>query len=666
MKSNNSNKTFTVAQLQEMYSSGHAADQSVFSEMRLAGKIKLGDDFQSKSNKKNENITRINFNHIYYIIKHHEDSIHEGFPRCVATPINESEREDVKNAEMGNAVINWVNETNNAEKKVSEWITEYSTSGEVIVRIIFDRTKGTLVSGHLDEGGNRFRAGEFVLETIVPWQVIRSKNCTRFEDSNFICISRLFSKGEVLQLIDKSLEGLEDREEINKIRADYDNEFKIERKAYDASSGQYYNERDKIEVKEWYFRPTPQKIMGLYVLQIGNQIVKEQELVGGIFPICQTRFAAIPQSPRGKSLVTILRPFQKEISRIVSAMAMIQAGGQDMIFKHKNAKIEEGDNLVNLRVFDHTGKEPNVIQQNYALPYLDHLNAVITSMYRAAMVSELLSEKPIQGDISSILFEMGSRRKKFSSHIRNFEIFMKEITTKVIELSRYYLTPFHLLKIAGKQERVNIELFKESMDGFSVKIENTNTDMNSILGKQYILNHVLQYASSSMTPQQLSAIITDMPYISGIEGIRSLNRDMINFKNDCLSIERGREVHVNPYDDHEYYVQAITSRMKERDFEDLPLHIQQDYNNLLRQHEEALILQQRELQMNKGLLPDTGPLVTVELFQPDPATGQSERIKLPSDLVTFMYQKYQEQLINKNRMSQLPLQAQVDIAKGVQ
>ena len=122
---------------------------------------------------------------------------------------------------------------------------------------------------------------------------------------------------------------------------------------------------------------------------------------------------------------------------------------------------------------------------------------------------------------------------------------------------------------------------------------------------------------------------------------------------------------INPHDNHQFYIQSITHRVKKSDFRFLEPQIQDLYFQKLAQHELALQQQQQIIQQqNMGMIPSGGFLTTVNASWSNPATGRVERIKVPSEAVKWLVDKLNGQGAFASQMATLPPQTQANVAGG--
>ena len=114
----------------------------------------------------------------------------------------------------------------------------------------------------------------------------------------------------------------------------------------------------------------------------------------------------------------------------------------------------------------------------------------------------------------------------------------------------------------------------------------------------------MQYAGSSLAPDQLGQVIKELPTGNKDQAFSTLTADTDNIRNDVLAMDRMEPVPVNPYDNHQFYIQGLNHRMKKSDFKFLQPEAQQIYHQKIQQHEAMFAQQQQALQQQQmGMVP---------------------------------------------------------------
>ena len=172
-------------------------------------------------------------------------------------------------------------------------------------------------------------------------------------------------------------------------------------------------------------------------------------------------------------------------------------------------------------------------------------------------------------------------------------------------------------------------------------------------------------SSIDLEIEELGKFIKELPTGNKDQAFSSLTADSDNAKNDILAMDRGEPVQLNPYDNHNYFIQSITHRIKKSDFRFLDPQIQDLYFQKLAQHELALQQQMQAIQQqNMGMIPSGGFLTTVNASWNNPATGRVERIKIPSEAVKWLVDKLNGQGAFAAEMAAIPPESQASVAGG--
>ena len=259
------------------------------------------------------------------------------------------------------------------------------------------------------------------------------------------------------------------------------------------------------------------------------------------------------------------------------------------------------------------------------------------------MLDELAVDKdPGQLDAYTLLFRSASQQQKFVKYTDKFQSFLKEVCFTFLELAKHYLPDDALIQAIGRSETINIAEFRTTTPlSYSIKIEEQSEAIDSKLGRQVALNHVLQYAGNQLDPKQIGLILKEMPFLNNKKLFKHLTMDFDNCENDMLSIERGVFPDVSPYADNKVYVDVLTNRLKQADFNLLPPQVQQMYNQYLVLHEDAL---QKKLEAEKalqaGFIPSGGALITCMMQVADPAKpGSTKQVRLPYESLNWLVER---------------------------
>jgi hypothetical protein len=667
-------KEFKLEKLNKMYEDGKRADEKLFAEQRTNILLRSGDHYNKKSNKLYENLRsrgviskdqkiRLTKNHIHRVCNVYQNSILEANPSTQATPFNQDELHDVKTAEMAQSVIDWVKYTNNWGERQEKNAHDFSTIGEVFALVRYDYSKGPIIPSETanemakKEGLSAARLGEFVVERVFGFDMKRDPNARDDESTRWWIRETMVDLEDFKKIASNLNSDLKDEEIVANGKGTY--------KIFDANTGEYRNIKDQILVKELYYKPGSVRYPnGWYAMFTQDFVVVQDELPFGIYPIVKEGFDELTTSPRSTSIVRVCRPYQVEINRASSKMAEHQITlGDDKVFIQKGTKISNGGRLHGVRAFQVSGQEPKIQAGRSGAQYLDYQLSQIREMYEAANLEHVMADKEVVGDPYQLLFRSMKEKKRFVKYVGKFERFEKKIFQTVLDMAKFYLTPDHIIRVAGRSEILNIEEFKSiDQSKFEIKVVPQSGDIETKFGKILSITQTLQYTGSQLKPEQIGELVRQLPFGNDEQIFSTLTVDRDNAVNDILALDRGEQVPVNPSDNHEFMIQALTHRVKKSDFRFLDPAIQEAYQVKIAQH-DLFFQQQRELiaQQNMGMVPTGGFLTTVNASWFNPTTNRVERIKVPSDALQWLVQKLQTQGTFNQSLEDLPQDAQARI-----
>ena len=661
---------FKIDKLRKMYSAGKQCDDQVFAEQRTNILLRAGDHYNRKAKNIVDEIRhkgavqtkqkiRLVKNHIHRITNLFINSILEGNPSVTTVPYNDNELGDVKSSEMNNAVLEWVKQTNNWERKQEKFVHDFIVVGECWGKIRWDYSKGPVVAQ--DESGKFIRAGEFVIDRVFAFDLKRDPTARDIHECEWWIHETMVGMEELKEAV-KTLAP----EKVEELSASTPKEYY---KIFDANTGNYKDVKEQVAVKELFYKPNQKYPSGYYVMFVDDFIISEGPLPFGIFPLIGEGFDEMTTSPRSTSIIKVCRPYQVEINRASSKQAEHQIQlGDDKVFVQKGTKLSSGGLLNGVRAIQYSGQVPIIQPGRTGEHYAPYAQAQVREMYEACGLQSVLEDKaPSSGDPYQLLFRSMKEKKKFVKYVCKYERFEIELFSKILKMAKQYLGPEHLIKLAGRSEQVNIPEFKRMKDdGFQIKVIPQSGDVETKFGKILSLTQVMQYAGSSLSPDQLGEVIKELPTGNKNQAFSTLTADTDNMRNDILAMDRIEPVLVNPYDNHQFYIQGLNHRMKKSDFKFLPPEAQQLYHQKIQQHEAIFAQQQQDLQQQQlGMVPQGGFLTTVNASWNNPVTGRVERIKVPSEAIKWLVDKLNAQGAYVAEQSQLPSQSQANVAGAV-
>lgn len=668
-----------ITDLNRIYSDTEDAQRSLFAEQRSNVLLTLGEHYSKRgaefwSRLRNNAMLnksqrlRITKNHIQKIVKSYVNNIMSHAPGVMAAPKNPTEFSDQKSAEMHQSVWMDLKNRHSLKKLFRLLCQDYITVGEAWAKIFFDPEEGQFLGmelEHDDDGGTkksrdgepvvlRHFTGDVVFERILGFNVLVDPAARSYEEARYVIVRKMVDTEELKEQF---------KDDEDKLKAIHESE----KQTYQLFSWNGYqrSKKDQTLVREFYFKPTSEYPNGYYYIATEEGILFEGELPHGIFPICHVGFDEATTSPRSFSIIKQLRPYQAEINRAASKIAEHQVTlGDDKLVVQAGASVNPGGTAHGIKVLKSTAPVTHLPGRS-GDQYLNYLQFQIEQMYFVGNVSEDGQQKD-QGNLDpyTMLFRSIRNKKAFTTYAEKFEEFIKEIAWKSLKFAKKNYSQKMVVQIVDKKERVNIADFKSSDDlSWEIVLEPVTEDVESKMGRQIALNHIIQFAGNQLTSGDIGRFIKNMPFVNEDEISADLTIDSDNVLSDIVAMDKGRFAPANPRDNHEYYTKRLIHRMKMKDFQFLPVQVQQMYALKLQQHEQFLIQQQQAAaQASSGFIPSGGFLVTTDIRVPradDPT--RTERAKVPVEALAWLIDTLEKQGQSQALLQSLPGSAQADI-----
>lgn len=672
-----------ISELNQLFLDGESADKELFAEQRSNIQLVAGEHYTKKGTKfwnrlndqrdiSQDQKIRLTKNHIRKIFQAYKNSITSYAPGVKASAKDKTSMQHQKSAELVNAVWQDGKEKHDFNSKINQWASDYIGIGEVGVKIFFDPNAGKFLGTEaavdengqvqLDEqgqpvsSGNPKFNGDVVIERLFGFNIIRPNGCKDMKKAEWLCHRKMVETKDVKSLIDSSNVLSDDEKEKvkQKVVDSPDQTYTI----LDGNTGRYRVVKGQTMLKEWFFRPCPQYPMGYFYLCVESDIIFEGELPFGIYPIVFEGFDEIQTSPRYRSIIKQLRPYQIEINRCASKMAEHQITlGDDKVLVQNGTKLVPGIALPGVRSFQFSGMAPIVMEGRSGEQYLNYMNSQISEMYQVAMIDEVKEEKGGQFDVYSMLFRSLKDKKKFSTYTDGFESFLKNVFKTYIYLCQKYYNEQHLIPAIGKSEYINIAEFKNVDDlCYNIILEAQSDDSESKLGRQLMLQHLIQYVGPQLAKDDLGKIIRLMPYANDEEILEDLTQDYDSAVNYMLALDRGQVPQPNEYDNHEYLIKKLVSRKRQPDFLMLNPQIQQNYEQAIQMHMNLKTDQEMKIkQAQSEFIPTGGFLVACDFYIPDPGNPQKlpKRVRIPSESIDWLLKQLQTQGSDQQTLEQI-------------
>lgn len=671
-------KRLKLEDLNQLYTEAEQADADLFAEQRSNVLLVTGDHYTKKGSKfwsrirdakelSQEQKVRLTKNHIQKITKKYVNNIVSQAPGVTVMPKNEKELQDQKAAELHLAVWQDIKHRHNFKKKVREYTEDFIDIGEAFCKVFWDPNKGKFlgfeqemdpVTGQMADTDKPKFQGDFVYERFFGFDALRDRSAKSMDESSFICFRKMMSVKEAKAIVGN------DQEKLKFIQESQDETYVV----FDSQQG-YGSSKDHVLWREFFFRPCLTYPNGYFYVATPHGILFEGELPFGIFPIAYVGFDEIPTSARARSIIKQLRPYQAEVNRTASKIAEHQITlGDDKLLIQDGTKIVNGGSLPGIRGVKYSGMPPTVLPGRSGDQYLAYMQSQISEMYGIANVEEDDQEKQTQVDPYTLLFRSMSNKKRYSIPAEKIEGFLTQICDITLRLAKQYYDESMYVPAVGRREYINIQEFKNMDDlGHQIKIEPQSEDIETKMGKQLTLNHVLQYAAGQLGKEDIGKMIRQMPFANAEEAFSDFTLEYDNITNDILALDRGQFRPADANDNHTYCISKLLNRMRQSDFEFLNPQIQQMYQARKQQHEQLEAQRQQAIKAAQSeFIPTGGYAVALDFYVSDPKNPEkTKRARLPYEAVNWLMQRLDQQGMTQEQVAQLPPGAQESLANQI-
>lgn len=676
----------THSELLQFYLDGEAADSELFAEQRSNILLSAGEHYSRKNSKfwnklrfsrdiTEEQKVRLTKNHTHRITKNFINNIVTYAPGVTVVAKNENEIQDQKCAELNLSAWQHIKNKHKINEKIVHWASDYVEIGEVFIKMFWDPDLGELKGYEqemseegmpmFDEVGNPLASknavfhGDLVFERIYGFNILRPKTAKSWDGCRWVGLRKMVPV-EILKIKYKGT----DQEKY--IQESADQTFKV----FEGTRANYMESKNEVLVMEWYFRPSPEFPQGYFFIFTKEGVLEEGELPLGIFPIKYCGWDEVQTSPRHRSIIKQLRPYQAEINRAASKIAEHQITlGDDKLLIQNGTKLSQGGILPGIRGITYSGMTPTIMAGRAGDQYLSYMQNQIQEMYTIAELTyDAVEKESTQLDPYSLLFQSMRNKKKYSLYAQKFENLLIEIASDGLQMAKAYWTDAVLIPAIGKREYINIPEFKSSDPmGYRITLLPQTDDVETKLGKQIMLSNLIQYAGQQLGPENIGKVIKMMPYANEKEIFDDLTLDYENSRNDILALDRGKYRPANENDEHAYVVKRLINRMKQPDFEFLPPQIQQMYAMKKKEHETILAQQQQQIQAAAaGFIPTGGYAVVCDIYVSDPKDPEkTRRARIPYEAMQWLLKKLETQGSSQSALTSLPTSAQADLANMI-
>ena len=364
-----------------------------------------------------------------------------------------------------------------------------------------------------------------------------------------------------------------------------------------------------------------------------------------------------------------MRPYQVEINRAASKIAEHQVTlGDDKLLIQNGTKVSAGIALPGVRAINYTGAEPNILPGRAGDQFVTYMQSQIQELYMVMNVAEDAVEKEAMLDPYALLFRSASQKRKFQRYIKRFEQFLINFCKTYLAFAKLYLPEDQIIWAVGKSEQVNIPEFKNKNDiCYQVKVEAQADDIETKLGKQLSINHVLQYVGPQMKPDDIGKLIRQLPYANFEGSFDDLTMSFDLANNMLLALDRGEQP-VMDQSDPAYFLKRSRFVASKPDFKFLAPQIQQAYGQTGQMFSQMLSQQQMQIQRaEQGYIPTGGQPLRCDFFVADPSKpSQTRRVRLPSEALQWLVTQMEAQGSGFGAIRDAPQNAQAQIANGMQ
>lgn len=676
-----------LACLNGYYTDADSIDQDVFAEMRSAVLLVAGEHYAKKESffykrirdtkeLSKEQKLRLVKNHVRKICQVYANNIMSNNPGVGFTAKDDASTHDLKAAELNHSVWRDAFDKYNLEDKLDDWCDSFVQIGEVHVKLFWDPNAGP-VAGYepmVDENNEQVTdefgqltaddskpvpEGRFVFEEIYGFNLLRPPECKDLRTAEWLGLRKMTDRNDLIRRF-----GL-DKADV--IPAEQDETYLI----FDITKGGYRQSKRQTMVREYYFRPSLMFPNGYYYITTKNVILAEGELPGGLFPIVSQWFDRLQTTPRGRSPVKTMRPYQAEINRAASKMAEHQITlGDDKLIIQNGSKVSSGASLPGVRTINVSGQSPTILPGRDGSQYLNTVTTNISELYSVMMVEEDSQQDIKQLDAYTLLFQSARQKKKFQRYTKKFEKFYVQIVKLYLQLAKIHLPDDAVIWAIGKNEQVNLEEFRRISEvSYEIKVEAQSDDVETKLGKQLVANHIIQYAGAQLDKDSIGKIMRSMPYVNDEESFDDLTIDYDSALNFILALDRGERPQIGQQDNHVYMMKRLSMRMRKSDFKFLSPEIQQNYNQAMAMHSQFETQNQMAIsRAEQGFIPTDGALIPVDFYvnAPDSRGGVKQvKVKVPYAAIDWLLKQLQSQGSMMADMQDFPSGVQATMANNL-
>lgn len=676
-------KSHNIDELNKLYTDADQADQDIFAEQRSNVLLIAGEHYTRRNAKywnrirdskdlSSEQKLRLTKNHIQKITKTYVNNIVSYAPSVKVVPQNEKEMQDQKSAQLNDSVWQYGRYKQNMKMKTAQLAKDYIDIGEVACKIFWNPTAGKFLGyrAEMDEAGNPSMdesgqmvasktpafTGDLQIERLYAFNLLRDPASKSMDESKFLILRKMVPLEELQAMVGQ------DEDKIKMIKEQKDDTFLI----FDGNHQNYQKSEGQTMLKEYYFKPCVDYPTGYYYITVEGGILFEGELPFGVFPIIYEGFDEIQTSPRHRSIVKQLRPYQAELNRAASKIAEHQVTlGDDKILVQSGTKVTTGVHLPGVRSIQYSGMAPTILQGRAGDQYFTYMQSQIKEMYQVANIAEDMEMRDKNADPWGQLFQSIHDKKKFTIYTDKFESFLCNICRTYLDLARNYFSEDMLIPMVGRSEAVNISEFKTTTElCYSIKAEPMTDDITTMMGRQLTINHALQYVGPQMNKEEIGKMMRSMPFGNFDEAFSDMTINYDSAVNMILSLDRGGQPMPNKYDDSPYMISKLVARTRMSDYAMLNDQIKMNYEQLISMYEDQEAQKQQQLlAAQSAFIPSGGARIKIDYYVPDPKNpDRPVRATLPAESVDWLIKRLADQGSSQEVMTTMNQGAVSEIA----
>lgn len=674
-------KPYSIDELNRLYDDAKSLDRESLSEFRSNILMISGEHYtkrinelwsRSRANSGNDSYQlRITKNWLHRAHRIYVNAILTQSPGVTIVPRNKTELQDQKSAELNEAVWQYAKDRYKINALIRDFASDYCGIGECAVKVYFDPHKGSLrgyeqavgESGEplFDETGvpvpdnaKPVFSGEFVFERVFAQNIFRDPSASQIKDARWIGIEKLESSKHLKEKYKNDKDKL-------KFIVDSTEDFVV----FDSMKSGYGKEKDQTLLLEYYFKPCLEYPNGYFFITTKAGILEQGELPAGIFPIAWKGFDESPTKCRATSIVKVARPWQAEINRASSQAALHSITiGEDKILYQAGTKVSQGSLLPGVRGITYQGVPPTILEGRTGGQFFEYIAMQEAEMSRALMIDLVDEEKVTNLEPNALLFKSMSQSQKFVFYSSKFGEFLVEMVEIFLGLAKFYLEGDELIAAIGRSEQININEFKSTVAlNHCIQVIEQNDTVESKLGKQLVLQNILQYVGTNLSRDDIGKLIHEMPFGNWEQAFGDFTIDYKNCKNDFLAIERGEQPNISVSDNSDYVLKQIAKRKKERDFSLLPPEVQQMYAEYENFHQQKIADEMAKAKAAQSeFIPTGGAMVACDMYVPnDDVNKAPKRVRLPYQALDWLVKTLETQgmsaqtidAMNQNQMSEV-------------